>query len=153
MGDDGFGAAVVDALAENALPTGVSLATAPDVLHLASRWQGESSVWLVDTVVCGARPGTVYRFGDDAVRSLPAHPASAHHLSFGVSLRWLLHARPALRGRHFRLWGAEPAELSARPGLSRQVAAAVAPVVGEILSDLEGPAVAVALREVASSRR
>jgi len=137
MGDDGFGAAVVEALGSRSLAAGVSLCTAPDVLHLSSSWRGEPRVWLVDVVVGGARPGTIHRFDHDAVLSLPAHPASAHHLALAESLRWLLHATPAMRAVRFRLWGAEPSRLAPGDRLSRPLVAAVASVVDEIVREAD----------------
>jgi len=133
MGDDGFGPAVIEALEASPYPPNVTLCTAPDVLRLADLWRDEASVWLVDVVVRNARPGTIHRFEDDAVRSMPPHPASSHHLAFGVSLQWLLHALPAMRRVRFRLWGVEPAEIAPGGGLSPQTSMAVAKVAREIL--------------------
>ena len=135
MEDDGFGCTVIDDLRRFGLPPGMSAEVAPDVLHLRSLWRGQPAVWIVDAVQMGAPAGTVHRFDHDAVLELPAHAVSAHHLPFGASLRWLLHANPDLRTVRFRLWGAEPAGLSARRGLNPAVAAAVDPVMREILSE------------------
>jgi hydrogenase maturation protease len=141
MGDDGFGTAVVEALGSRSLPPGVSLCTAPDVLHLSSQWRGEPRVWLVDAVVGGARPGTIHRFDHDEVLSLPSHPASAHHLALAESLRWLLHATPAMGAVRFRLWGAEPSRLVPGEELSRPLSDAVRAVVDEVLREVDKAAV------------
>jgi len=133
MEDDGFGCTVIDHLRRFELPPGMSAEAAPDVLHLRSLWRGQPAVWMVDAVQVGAPAGTVHRFDHDAVLELPAHAGSAHHLPFAESLRWLLHANPDLRSVRFRLWGVEPSGLSARPGLNPALAAAVDPVVREIL--------------------
>jgi hydrogenase maturation protease len=133
MEDDGFGCVVIDHLQRLGLPPGVSAEVIPDVLHLRSLWRGQSAVWMVDAVQVGAPAGTVHRFDHDALLELPADAASAHHLPFAESLRWLLHANPDLRSVRFRLWGAEPAGLSARQGLNPALTAAVGPVVREIL--------------------
>jgi hydrogenase maturation protease len=134
MADDGFGSAVVDALREFGPLPDTSAAKLPDVLHLLSVWRGQTAIWIVDAVAPGNAPGTVHRFDHDAVLELPAHAGSAHHLPFGASLRWLLHANPELRAVGFRLWGAEAARVSAGQGLSSLVAAAVGLVAQEIRS-------------------
>ncbi len=133
MEDDGFGCEVISGLRRLGLPPGMSAEVAPDVFHLRALWRGQPAVWIVDAVQAGAPPGTVHHFDHDAVLDLPAHAGSIHHLPFGTGLRWLLHADPDLRAVGFQLWGAEPAGLSARPGLSPALAAAVEPVVREIL--------------------
>lgn len=132
MEDDGFGCAVINDLRRTGLPSGLSAEVAPDVLHLWSLWRGQPEVWIVDAVQMGAREGTVHRFDHDAVLGLPAYAGSAHHLPFGANLRWLLHANSDFRAVRFRLWGAEPAKVSARRGLSRRVEEAVGLVAQEI---------------------
>jgi Ni,Fe-hydrogenase maturation factor len=77
-------------------------------------------------------PGTIHRFDHETLLELPEQAGSAHHLPFGVGLRWLLHANPDLRDVRFRLWGAEPASVSPRRGLSRRAQAAVHGVAEEI---------------------
>ena len=72
MEDDGFGCAVIDSLRELGLPPGVSAEIAPDVLQLPSLWRGQPAVWMVDAVARGGPPGTIYRFGHDAVLGLSA---------------------------------------------------------------------------------
>ena len=132
MADDGFGSEVIDALRRPGLPVGMTVAVVPDVLRLYSVWSGQRAVWMVDAVALGDDPGTIHRFDHDALMDLPARAGSAHHLDFAECLRWLLHSNPDLACARFRLWGAEPAQVSARSGLSRVVATAVAPVVQEI---------------------
>jgi len=132
MADDGFGEAVVDALRRRGLPRGVSAETAPDVFGLWSLWQGEARVWLVDAVALDEPPGTVHLFDHDEIFELSSGAGSAHHLSLVSSLQWLMHAHPGLRSVRYRLWGAEPATVSARPRLSESVTVAVAAVATEI---------------------
>jgi hydrogenase maturation protease len=138
MEDDGFGCEVIDELRRTGLPPGMSAEVAPDVLHLWSLWRGQREVWIVDAVQKGAPAGTVHRFDHDAVLELPEHAGSAHHLPFGASLRWLLHANRDLRTVRFRLWGAEPAKVSARRGLSLRVGEAVRLVAQEIRDSVAG---------------
>ena len=141
MEDDGFGCEVIDDLRRAGLPSGLSVEVAPDVLHLWGLWRGQPEVWIVDAVQTGAPAGTVHRFDHDAVLELPAVSGSAHHLPFGACLRWLLHANPDLRTVRFRLWGAEPAKVSPRRGLSRRVEEAVGLVAQEIRISASGRAV------------
>lgn len=132
MGDDGFGCAVVDTLKNQILPSSVTAEAVPDVLHLRSVWRGQPAVWIVDTIARQDDPGTIHRFDHEMMLGLPEYSGTAHHLEFGVCLRWLLHAFPQFRSVQFRLWGAEPSGVFLRPALSAPVAAAVMPVVREI---------------------
>jgi len=132
MEDDGFGSAVIHALKNQGLPSWMSAEVVPDILHVRSVWMGQPAVWIVDAVALQKEPGTVHRFDHETMLEMPEHSGSAHHLDFGVCLRWLLHAYPELGRARFRLWGAEPAGVSIEPALSPSVTAAVAPVVREI---------------------
>ena len=87
---------------------------------------------MVDAVALQGSPGTIRRFDHDALLGLSGQTGSAHHLDFSVCLRWLLHANPEIACARFRLWGVEPARVAPQSGLSRMVAAAVAPVAQEI---------------------
>ena len=138
MEDDGFGCAVINELRREGLPPGMSAEAAPDVLSLWSFWRGQPAVWIADAVQVGAPAGTVHRFDHDAVLGLPTHAGSAHHLQFGECLQWLLHANLDLRTVRFRLWGAEPARVSVREGLSPRVAAVVGLVAQEIQNAAPG---------------
>lgn len=132
MEDDGFGSAVVQALKNQGLPPRMSAEAVPDILHVRSVWRGQPAVWIVDAVAMQDAPGTIHRFDHETLLEFPEHMGTAHHLGFGVCLRWILHACPELASARFRLWGAEPAGLSIRPALSPPVTSAVAQVVREI---------------------
>jgi hydrogenase maturation protease len=137
MGDDGAGLRAVALLAETDLPAQTRLVTAgTDVLRIADLWRGEERVWLADALAGGAPPGTVHRLDHDRLLQLPQRHDSAHHLSLPESLRWMRHARPALRAARYRLWGIEPARVAPGTALSREVAAAAAAVAREILAAL-----------------
>jgi len=138
MEDDGFGSAVIQALRNQGLPLEMSAEEAPDILHVRSLWRGQPAVWIVDAVAVREAPGTIHRFDHETLLELPEQAGSAHHLAFGVSLRWLLHANPDLRDVRFRLWGAEPASVSPRRGLSRRAQAAVREVAEEIRDSVLG---------------
>ncbi len=125
MGDDGVGAAVVAELEQIGAPPGLRLSTLADVLHLSSAWRGETRVWMVDAVLCGAAPGTVHRRGHEEVLGNPQRHATVHHLSLAEGLRWIVHGCPAMAGVRFRLWGVEPEGVEPVEALSPVVARAV----------------------------
>lgn len=138
MADDGFGSAVIDILRDADPPPTVTATVVPDILHLRSAWQGQPAVWMIDAVERGTCPGTIHRLEHHELLEVSPQSGSAHHLQFGECLRWLLHANPDLRAVRFRLWGAEPATVSAHRGLSPRVAAVVKSVAQEIQNSAAG---------------
>jgi len=137
VGDDGAGPAVVRELADHCPPAGIRIEDGgTDVLTLPSWWQGETELWIIDAVRAGAQPGTIHRLDHDTILSLPQTTASLHHLSIPECLRWIVHAFPEMRAVRFRLWGIEPAVISASSGLSEPVAEAVGQVASELWSAL-----------------
>ncbi|MDH3814344.1 MAG: hydrogenase maturation protease [Acidobacteriota bacterium] len=119
MADDGIGHAVVEDLKRNGAPAGARLETlAGDVLGLADLWAGEPKIWLVDAVSGSSPPGSIRVFEHQVLLALPAEGLSAHHLSMGESLRWLLHGTPEMAAVGFTLYGIEIGALRPTPGLS-----------------------------------
>jgi hydrogenase maturation protease len=119
MADDGIGHAVVERLKQMGSPRGVRVeALAGDVLGLAEVWEGEPDVWVVDAVSGGSPPGSFREFEHQDLLGLPAERQTAHQLSLGESLRWLLHARPEMATIRFRLCGIEIGDLRPEFGLS-----------------------------------
>jgi len=134
MGDDGVGAAVVAELEQIGAPPGLRLLPLADVLHLSSAWRGETRVWMVDAVLCGAAPGTVHRLDHEEVLENPQRHATVHHLSLAEGLRWIVHGCPAMAGVRFRLWGVEPESVEPVEALSPVVARAAGTVAREIVN-------------------
>ena len=134
MGDDGIGQEVVERLRLGGpLPDGVRAEMlAGDVLCLPDLWLGEPDVWLVDAVQGGGQPGELHVIEHRRLLSLPAEPSSAHHLSCGESLRWLLHARPDMAPVRFRLYGIEAGVVGLNPGLTAAVERAVNRLVASL---------------------
>ncbi len=134
QGDDGAGLAVIERLQRMALPPGVRAEDGgTDALHLPGLWQGEAQVFLVDAVVGGAAPGTVYRLRHRAILEVAQPHATVHHLSLPESLRWIALAYPEMASVRYRFWGIEVARVALGVGLSPHVTAAVETVAREIL--------------------
>jgi hydrogenase maturation protease len=138
MGDDGVGAAVIAELGQAGAPPYLRLSTLADVLYLSSPWRGETRVWMVDAVLRGASPGTVYRFGHEEVLGNPQRHATVHHLSLAEGLRWIVHGCPAMADVRFRLWGVEPECVEPGKALSSVVARAAGTVAREIAGPASG---------------
>ena len=133
MGDDGLGPAVVEAFLHLETPTTVrAVASAADVLALPSLWEGEAQVWMVDALIRGGAPGSVYELDHDAVLAIPQRHATVHHLSLPEGLRWIALAFPEMATVRYRLWGVEPQRLDMATGLSPAVAQAVTPLAERI---------------------
>ena len=126
MADDGIGHAVVGRFIKSGLPVGVRVeALAGDILGLAALWRGEADVWLVDAVAGDSVAGSLQVLNHRELFDLPADGLSAHQLSLGESLRWLVHGRPEMAAITFRLYGVEAGCLRPRVGLSPVVEEAV----------------------------
>ena len=87
-GDDGIGAAVVEAVRGRA-PAGVSLATrSGDLLAMLGEWRGLEALVCVDAAASLGAPGTIHRF-DLATAPPPrelAAPTSSHALGLADAL-------------------------------------------------------------------
>jgi hydrogenase maturation protease len=131
--DDGAGPAVIARLRSLSLPAGTRAEHGgTDAMRLASLWDGEGQVWLVDAMRTGARPGSIHRLDPRQIQDASARAASAHELSLPECLGWLRCAFPAMGGIDWSIWGIEPACLGCREGLSAPVAWAVDRVAAEI---------------------
>lgn len=138
MADDGVGPAVVEALRLRRLPPGVRAKDGgSDSLRLSSLWRGEPEIWIVDAVIRGEAPGSIYRLGHDQLIDAPQRHGTAHHLSLPESLRWVAISYPEMAEVRYRMWGVEPEVVEPRPGLSSAVEAAVEKLAGEIVDLLK----------------
>src|SRR5215470_6175153 len=82
--DDGVGPAAVEALKARGLPGAQLLTCHGDGLRLIEIWKSAGRVILIDAVVSGANPGTIYRF--DALRqALPASLSFSSSHTFGAA--------------------------------------------------------------------
>jgi hydrogenase maturation protease len=109
-----------------------------DAVALVSTWEGADLAVLVDAVVSGGKPGTIYRF--DGAHRLPARffrAASSHVLGLAEALE-LARALDRLPER-IMVVGIEAGDVSLGQGLSDAAAAALpraADMVVQMLDDL-----------------
>jgi hydrogenase maturation protease len=136
MADDGIGHAVVGHFIQSGPPVGVRVeALVGDIFGLAALWRGEADVWLVDAVAGDSAAGNLQVLDHRELFGLPADGLSAHQLSLGESLRWLVHGRPEMAAIKFRLYGVEVGCLRPRVGLSPVVEQAVDRLVKTVRVD------------------
>ncbi len=158
LGDDGFGVEVATRLAGEPLPEGVHVADyGIRAVHLAYELlEGYDGLVLVDAMARGEHPGTVYVFEPDlAAVVADGSTMDAHTMSPDTVLALLT----SIGGRLERVYvvGCEPADLSARMGLSAAVMAGVDDAVGAVrdlvaaMTDQPWPGPAVAIPSPAPS--
>lgn len=138
MGDDGFGPFVVKVLESRYdFPGEVSLLDAGTPgLDLVPFLTGPEAVVIVDTVKAEAPPGTLKRYGREAIlRHLPEARLSPHDPSLKEVLLTLDFAGKG--PREVTLVGTVPASVAAGPGLSAPVRAAVEAAVEAVRVELE----------------
>jgi hydrogenase maturation protease len=109
------------------------LAIDDDVLALTRLWEGERSVWMIDAVSSDAPAGTRHVFGHHDLLRLASRGLSVHHPSVGESLRWILLARPEMRGITFRLYGVEIGIVRPERGLTDVVSESVLRLMDDIV--------------------
>lgn len=133
MGDDGAGPALLQRLSAATVPPEVRLVDGgTDASRLASLWQGEETVIIVDAFLGGGEPGSVYRLELEELLALPQDHGGAHALSLPACLRWVLLAVPQLAGAEVEFWGIEPQRVAPGASLSPPVEAAVAALASEL---------------------
>jgi len=139
MGDDGVGLAVLEALRKVDLPPEVRLAEGgTDATSLASLWEGEEVVVLLDALALGRTPGSVTVLDRPALRELATAQPHVHALALPACLEWVCLAQPALAAAQVYLVGVEPATVAPTHALSPQVVAAVPQAVRQVLELVSG---------------
>lgn len=139
MGDDGVGPALVSRLLEVGVPEAVRVVDGgTDATSLATLWQGEPWVVLVDAVAKGAPPGTLHRMGAAELATWPQRHGDAHRLALPACVAWVLLARPEMAAARLELLGVEPQLVAPGEGLSEPVRHAVT-----VLADLLAAELAV----------
>jgi hydrogenase maturation protease len=133
--DDGAGLVVAARVRAAGLPGVVVRELEGEPVSLLDAWEGARPVYVVDAVLSGGEPGTVYRF--DAASGLPSEPlrhrgTHAFSLADAVELGRALGRLPA----GLIICGIEGAEFGAGTGLSPRVAEAVGAVVTRLISEL-----------------
>jgi hydrogenase maturation protease len=136
--DDSVGLLVLDAV-RSRLPTcATAFESNGDAVALVSTWEGADLAVLIDAVVSGGKPGTIYRF--DGAHPLPIRffrAASSHVLGLAEALE-LARALDRLPPRVLVI-GIEADDVSMGDGLSAAAASALpraADLVIRLLDDL-----------------
>lgn len=129
--DDGFGPAVLDALA-GVLPDDVSLYESDgEPTRLLDTWSGADLAVVVETVRGSGPPGTIIGVDAASVDAAGSGGAGGSHslgLADAISLGRVMERMP----RRLHVIGVEPSDLGQGPGLSDTVAAEVDPVVRRV---------------------
>ena len=132
-GDDAVGLAVAGRVRERA-PELEVVVCEQEPIQLLDAWAGADLALLVDAVSSGAPPGTVHRL-DATAEPVPATVFRGSTHAFGVAeVVELGRALGRLPGR-LLVFGVEGAAFSAGDELTPAVAAAVEPLVEELLEE------------------
>jgi hydrogenase maturation protease len=133
--DDGFGEAVLNYLAQQALPAGVELFDAgTSAIDLMGIFDKRQKLIVIDAVRGGQAPGTLYRFSPAAVEAGALPMNSLHQVGLLETLRLgeLVDCRP----QETVIIGCQPEETGLGIGLSpviqAQIERAAALVINEI---------------------
>jgi hydrogenase maturation protease len=133
--DDAVGLRVAREL-RGTLPDGVDVIEHEgEPTALVDAWDGADALWLVDTVVSGAAPGTVHRL-DAGERELPAElfRASTHHLGLAEAVE-LARALDRLPARVV-FYGIEAGSVDVGDELTPEVEAAVDRVADALRAEI-----------------
>lgn len=138
-GDDGLGAAVIDALRTMPLPGHITLCEGGTTgLETVLLLQGYERVLIVDAAEMGCLPGQWQAFTPDAVH-LPvgdlASRGTVHYAGLAEALA--LAEALSLLPPEVLIFGVQPSAVGWSPGLSREVQAAVPLVCRAILEELQ----------------
>ncbi len=141
-GDDGVGAAVIEALAAAGVPQGVDLVDGGTPgLETVLLLQGYQRAIIIDAAAMGREPGVWVRFTPDEV-VLPSEDSGLRGtlhdagLAEALQLGKMLGILPG----ELVIFGVQPLQLGWELGLSDQVRAAVPQVCAAILSELHARA-------------
>lgn len=135
--DDGVGIRAVRLLKERRLPAGVRVIEAGcPGLGLLDLLEGADRAVIVDAVVSGAPPGTLYRFGPGALPDRDWLPLSLHGVNLVDALALGRIASPDRLPGSITIFGVEIARRGMGEGLSPEVEAALPALVEMILREL-----------------
>jgi hydrogenase maturation protease len=134
MRDEGIGIHVARALADVSLPEGtwvIDAGTDPDV---AFDLDGFDRVIVVDAVLGGKSPGTVYRFGDEVELEASGGRQACHDVGLLEMLRQTARERPEVV-----ILGVEPQEVDWGLDLTPVVCRSVPRVIEVVQQELRRP--------------
>ena len=102
--------------------------------RLLDAWQDADLALIVDAVSSGGEPGTVHRF-DASERGVPSGVFRGSTHAFGVGEAIELARALGRLPRRVLVYGVEGKEFAAGEGLSHSVAAAIDPLVAELVEE------------------
>ena len=132
-GDDAVGLAAAERVRERAAGLEV-LVCEQEPIRLLDAWAGADLALLVDAVSSGAEPGTVHRL-DATGDAVPANVFRGSTHAFGVAEVVELGRALGRLPERLLVFGVEGAEFRAGHELTPRVAAAVEPLVRELLEE------------------
>lgn len=140
-GDDGAGAAVLDALRGVDLPPGVELLDGGTAgLETVLLMQDRRRAIIIDAAEMGREPGAWARFTPDQVALAAGNMAEMGTLHMaGLAEALTLGAALGVLPAEIVIFGVQPQAIGWEPGLSDPVRAAVPVLVGAVLAELSGP--------------
>ncbi|WP_243991209.1 hydrogenase maturation protease [Novosphingobium album (ex Hu et al. 2023)] len=134
-GDDGAGPAVAKALA-GALPPDATLMTrSGDMLAMIEDWDGFDALVCVDAAAGGSEPGRIHRI-DLAEEELPRDMAFLSSHAFGLGEGIALARTLGLAPPVIIVFAIEGLCFDGGTQMSPPIAAAVAPVAGQIIAEV-----------------
>lgn len=139
-GDDGVGAAVLDALRGADLPPGVDLLDGGTAgLESVLLMQGYQRAVIIDAAEMGREPGAWVRFTPDqvALASGDMGEMGTLHMA-GLAEALTLGAALGVLPAEIVIFGVQPQAIGWEPGLSAPVRAAIPALVGAVLAELSG---------------
>ena len=137
ISDDGLGLAAVRCVRDQlACQSGVAVAEVYNGgLELMEAMVGYDRAFVVDAIVSGGRPGTIYRLGINNVATT-RNTSTTHNGSLSAALELGRLSGVKLPGE-VRIWAVEAGDVTTfREGLTPEVETAVPVVVREIMSEL-----------------
>jgi hydrogenase maturation protease len=135
-GDDGVGAAVLDAIRDGSILPGAELVDIQtDALALVEHLDPDEPTVIIDAAQMGLAPGEVKAFRpDEAILRMTGDHLSAHGL--GLAEAFALAERLGRMPRRLVIVGVEPARVAINHGLSAEVRAAVPRVIDIITAEV-----------------
>lgn len=136
-GDDAAGLLVARRLRDRGLP-GVAVVEAQcDATLLIDLWAGAEKVYLVDAVVSGAPPGSLFRL--DGLRQ-DSEETHGYRSSHGLGVKAAIELARALDRlpQHLVIYGIEGAGFAVGAAISPEAQGGVAAAVAAIVADLGG---------------
>ena len=135
--DDGAGLHVARLLKESEWPDVRIIDGVGDGTDLINAWQGADTAFVIDSVVSGAVPGTIYRLdgfdGDIRKEMFPGYSTHAFSIPEAINLARTLGQLP----KKLIVYGIEAESLLSGKGLSPPVSFGVQEVVRQVKTEVE----------------